>query len=451
MMFLTPIHVQETRLACSGRGQLAWSVLNAEWITHPTRASADSGFIAHKKNQFEDTLHRSEEERHEYQTHIDAITRTVALLDPLEARIEEMSSEERAQFKLGPELGGWSPAIYYKILKKVYGQAAGEVYEALQSSPSVAVPVVLARLKQKNEDWRRLQREFGRTWREVEAKNFYKSLDYQGITFKANDKKNTTSKAFVQDIESIKAAQVKAKGRKAGGSSRPIAASCQLEYEFQDMDVLHDTLKLVYSFLDHSVSISQWSSSERRGIEQFLRSFLPTLFMFPPQELNAACGPLQPSHEDDSATDAIQERVDNGTNAVRDVSGQRSVGGGHSEGVPAGALRKRLLKTAQQNSPRRSAEELRSRSASPADSPMISSRLANDGEVAPHQDDRSNPEDVWIKQIPLVPRDGNVDAGTMPASKRPFFAGTTFYTLLRLIQVTFNARFRRTCSDEKNS
>ena len=129
--------------------------------------------MTHKKNTFEDALHRSEEERHEYQVHIDSLLRTISVLDPLEARIEEMSAEERASFKLGPDLGGWSPAVYQKVIKKVYGrEAASEVYRALQEFPGVAVPVVLARLKQKSEEWRRLQREWNRTWREIDAKNF---------------------------------------------------------------------------------------------------------------------------------------------------------------------------------------------------------------------------------------------------------------------------------------
>lgn len=96
--------------------------------------------------------------------HIDSLLRTISVLDPLEARIEEMSAEERASFKLGPDLGGWSPAVYQKVIKKVYGrEAASEVYRALQEFPGVAVPVVLARLKQKSEEWKRLQREWNRT------------------------------------------------------------------------------------------------------------------------------------------------------------------------------------------------------------------------------------------------------------------------------------------------
>ena len=48
------------------------SVLNDEWISQPTFATEEAGFIAHKKNVYEEALHRSEEERHEYDFHIEA-------------------------------------------------------------------------------------------------------------------------------------------------------------------------------------------------------------------------------------------------------------------------------------------------------------------------------------------------------------------------------------------
>ena len=161
--------------------------------------------MTHKKNVFEDTLHKSEEERHEYQVHIEALIRTIAVLDPLNSRIAEMSPEERQQFRLKADLGGPSRAIYEKMIKKVYGRDAGmEVIKALHECPGVSVPVVLNRLKQKCEEWKRSQREWSRTWREVDAKNFYKALDHQGITFKQNDKKNITMKSFVAELESGK-------------------------------------------------------------------------------------------------------------------------------------------------------------------------------------------------------------------------------------------------------
>jgi paired amphipathic helix protein Sin3a len=48
---------------CSGRDALCWDVLNDSYISHPTWASEDTGFVAAKKNQYEEALHRVEEER----------------------------------------------------------------------------------------------------------------------------------------------------------------------------------------------------------------------------------------------------------------------------------------------------------------------------------------------------------------------------------------------------
>ncbi|KAI0347668.1 hypothetical protein BDW22DRAFT_1319555 [Trametopsis cervina] len=438
-----PLH--ETRLACSGRDQLAWSVLNDEWVSHPTWASEEAGFLTHKKNSFEETLHRSEEERHEYQVHIEAIMRTIAVLDPLEARIDEMSAEERAQLKLGPELGGWSPSIYQKVIKKVYGRDAGqEVYRALQEYPGVAVPVVLARLKQKSEEWRRLQREWNRTWREVDAKNFYKALDHQGITFKNNDKKNITAKYFMQDIESVKAAQ-----ESDPSNDKPFnSPGYQLEYELDDTEVLQDSLKLIYSFLDHSTTI--YSVSERRGIEEFLRAFIPTLYSFSLHDFNAACGPLQPAVDDQDMDDA--EEIDCGAKSSR--SGRHSAAGNHSAGIPAGDLRKRLLKTVQEGSISRAAKQSNSNSADTESPPAEKNSSAGKASSGPHDDGaempadgdrRSNTDEAWIGGIPLVEHGQGstpMQAGETLAKKRPFFGGTTFYTLLRLIQLLYSRLLR---------
>ena len=409
--------------------------------------------MTHKKNTFEDALHRSEEERHEYQVHIDSLLRTISVLDPLEARIEEMSAEERASFKLGPDLGGWSPAVYQKVIKKVYGrEAASEVYRALQEFPGVAVPVVLARLKQKSEEWRRLQREWNRTWREIDAKNFYKALDTQGLQWKVLDKRNITSKAFVQEIEAARAAQLaerELEGDQGKNGSQPFRSlGYQLEFELDDMDVLHDSLKMIYSFLDHSSS--QYSPSERRGIEQFLRSLIPTLFSFSPYEFGVTNVPLRPVIDDEDMDDT-EDHPEEEVKSVR--SGRRSVAGTHSTGVPAGDLRKRLLKTVREGQTSRSTaatSKVQSNSnsagtASPVEKQSPTTKVGGgsgataNGEVAGYAKDRFNTEESWIGGIPLGPQEyGSAlgGAGDTLAKKRPFFAGTTFYTLVRLLQVS---------------
>ncbi|THH20510.1 hypothetical protein EW146_g864 [Bondarzewia mesenterica] len=350
----------EARLATSGRGQLARSVLNDEWISHPTWASEESGFVTHKKNSFEEVIHRCEDERHEYQIHLEGITRTIALLEPLSTRIEDMSNEERATLRLKPDLGGESKCIYQRTLRKVYGKEAGnEIYQALQDCPSVAVPVVVQRLKQKCEDWRRAQKEWGITWRQIESKNFYKSLDHLGINFKANDKKNITTKSFVAEIESLKAEQAQARDMEKKPPFIFGSLGFQLEYAFDDTAVLHDSLKLIYSYLDHNQNV--YSQQERRSVEKFLRSFVPTLCMYPLPEFNAACGPLD---QDDDSGDEPLGGADGSDDAGSHRGGRRTGGGVHP-----GDLRKKLLKTAQEKSTGRRGRESHSATASRAASP----------------------------------------------------------------------------------
>ena len=164
-------------MQCSGRDKLCWEVLNDEWVSVMTLGSEEF-FLAHRKNPFEEALHRSEEERHEYDFHIEANLRTIALLEPIAAKIATMSPKERETFRLKPGLGGQSKSLYQRIIKKVYGKEIGrEVIAALHENPCVSVPIVLARLKQKDEEWKRALREWNRVWREVDAKNFYRSLD----------------------------------------------------------------------------------------------------------------------------------------------------------------------------------------------------------------------------------------------------------------------------------
>ncbi len=87
-------------MPCSGRDEMCRSVLNDEWVSHPTWTSEEWGFVSGRKNIYEDALHRTEEERHEYDFHIEAIVRTIAMLEPINNKILQMNLEDRATFKL---------------------------------------------------------------------------------------------------------------------------------------------------------------------------------------------------------------------------------------------------------------------------------------------------------------------------------------------------------------
>jgi transcription termination factor NusB len=146
---------QERLKACSGRDEMCYSVLNDDWASHPTWASEDSGFVAHRKNVFEEALHRIEEERHDYDYYIEANSKVIQLLEPIGQQILTLSQPELAHFRMPAGLGGQSQSIYKRILKKIYGPKRGQdVAEDLFANPISVLPVVLARLKQKDEEWR---------------------------------------------------------------------------------------------------------------------------------------------------------------------------------------------------------------------------------------------------------------------------------------------------------
>ncbi|GAN07470.1 sin3 protein [Mucor ambiguus] len=301
---------------CSGRDQIAWEVLNDEFVSHPIWASEDDGFVASKKSQYEEAMHRCEEERYDYNMNIEANLNVIALLEPIAHRIEAMSMEERANFKLRPGLGGQSVTIYERIIKKVYDKERGmEIIELLYSSPAQVIPILLKRLKQKDEEWKRAQREWNKIWRELDAKNFYRALDYQGITFKSNDRKAMAPKALVSEIENLQ----HEKKMKEGGSDKAMHSkeSYQFKFAFNDNGIFKDVTRVIYSFIDRQTG---YTSSDREKIRTFIQTFIPLCFQLEdvvPEGMSLYADEVE---EDDLAEDDDDNNSTNTEESESDVA-----------------------------------------------------------------------------------------------------------------------------------
>lgn len=61
----------------------------------------------------------------------------------------------------------------------------------------------VTRLKSKQEDWLDAQRQFNKMWREQLEKYHLKSLDHQGINFKASDTKIMRPKSLIGEVECL--------------------------------------------------------------------------------------------------------------------------------------------------------------------------------------------------------------------------------------------------------
>ena len=198
-----------------------------------------------------------------------------------------MDPEERAHFNLKAGLGGQSKSIYQRIIKKVYGKELGpDIIRAMHENPIVALPIVIDRLKAKDEEWKKAQREWNRVWREQDAKNFYKALDHQGVAFKTSDKKVLSQKSLVTEIETRRREQNNVRAALLDNS--PWRRRPQFDLTFPDAEVLKDVLKLVISYLDRINNAL--SPSDKDRIERHLRDFVPLLFMFDKEEFDAEFG-----------------------------------------------------------------------------------------------------------------------------------------------------------------
>ena len=95
-----------------------------------------------------------------------------------------MPPDDLSHFTLDSTLAGNSEVLQRKAIHRIYGDKAHDIIEGMMKSPSVAVPVVLKRLKSKQDEWVEAQRSFNKTWRDQLEKYYLKSLDHQGINFK---------------------------------------------------------------------------------------------------------------------------------------------------------------------------------------------------------------------------------------------------------------------------
>ena len=189
-------------LRFSGRTTLCNEVLNNQWVSFPSWAE-DNSFVGSRKNQYEEYMYRCEDERFELDVVIETNASTIRVLEGVAKKISRMSAEESTRFKLDDCLGGSSPVLHQRALKRIYGEKAQDMIDGLKRNPVVAVPVVLRRLKSKEEEWREAQKGFNKIWREQNEKYYLKSLDYQGINFKQNDVKALRSKSLMNEIETV--------------------------------------------------------------------------------------------------------------------------------------------------------------------------------------------------------------------------------------------------------
>lgn len=277
---------------CSGRSPLCREVLNDTWVSFPSW-SEDSTFVTSRKTQYEEHIYRCEDERFELDVVIETNLATIRCLEAVQKKMGRMSSEEAAKFRLDNALGGSSDVLQRKAIQRIYGDKAPDIIDGLKKNPVVAVPLVLRRLKAKEEEWREAQRDFNKYWREQNEKYYLKSLDHQGINFKQNDIKAIRSKALLNEIETIY------DERSEQDTETAEAFNPHLSYVYKDRSVIEDASSLILHHMKRQAAIHK---DDKHKIKLLLRQLIPDLFFSPRQEMS------DDEDEDDMETDEAVEK-----------------------------------------------------------------------------------------------------------------------------------------------
>ncbi|CDH60237.1 sin3p-rpd3p histone-deacetylase dna binding [Lichtheimia corymbifera JMRC:FSU:9682] len=242
---------------CTGKDALCHEVLNNDYVSHPIWQREDSDFPATKKNLHEQEMHGCEEERHKYDSAIDINASAVAYLESMMAAAAGEFAIKEEKLELN--------SITKSAIKRVYDSPrAQEVLDMLQKYPVQIAPIVIKRLRQKGGQWKRKQYELLPIWRERDAKNYYRALDYAALTFRTVDRKATTPQKILQEIK-----------KKDG--------HWIFDYG-EDMSVMQDVVHVILSYATRHHAIV-----DRDVIRGFLQRFLPWLFgMYNVSELQSS-------------------------------------------------------------------------------------------------------------------------------------------------------------------
>jgi paired amphipathic helix protein Sin3a len=206
---------------CSQRSDEESKVLNDVWVSLPVGSEESYTFRHMRRNTYEETLFRVEDERFEIDMAIDSNLCTLALLEPFAEEMAMLSVNDlqtQVDQDNDPKPGGdqkglggkyfrytFDPkilgVIHRNSITRIYAEQGPEMLELLKNNPSVAIPIVVRRLRQKDEEWRRVRDRLNRHWKELAENNYYKSLDHRSLTWRTTDKRAISTRTLISEIK----------------------------------------------------------------------------------------------------------------------------------------------------------------------------------------------------------------------------------------------------------
>ncbi|XP_071709702.1 paired amphipathic helix protein Sin3-like 4 isoform X2 [Rutidosis leptorrhynchoides] len=225
-------------------------VLNDRWVS-VTSGSEDYSFKHMRKNQYEETLFRCEDDRYELEMLLESVKATAKRV---EKRLNNLTKTDNAKRDEKP-----LTVLHLRCIERLYGDNGLDVIDLLKRNESVALPVILTRLKQKEEEWEMCLYDFNKVWADIYAKNYHKSLDHRSFYFKQQDQKSLSTKALLAEIKEISEVTSKEEisYRHFSFSRREITSPHQ-EFEYCDLSVHEDMYQILKYYIQENCTLEQF-------------------------------------------------------------------------------------------------------------------------------------------------------------------------------------------------
>ncbi|KAL4332622.1 hypothetical protein GQ457_07G016760 [Hibiscus cannabinus] len=170
-----------------------------------------------------------------------------------------------------------------RCIERLYDDYGLDVMDVLRKKAQLDLPVILTRLKQKQEEWTSCRSDFNKIWAEVYAKNHHKSLDHRSFYFKQQDPKNLSTKALLAEIKEI---SEKKRGEDdvclsiAAGNRRSIIPN--MEFEYPDHEIHED----LYQLIKYSGGV-MYTTEQLDDVKKIWTTFLEPMLGLPSRHQGA--------------------------------------------------------------------------------------------------------------------------------------------------------------------
>ncbi|XP_020890278.1 paired amphipathic helix protein Sin3-like 5 isoform X2 [Arabidopsis lyrata subsp. lyrata] len=241
-----PIHIP------SYRNSLGEKVLNDHWVS-VTSGSEDYSFKHMRKNQYEESLFRCEDDRFELDMLLESVSATIKRVEILLEKINNNTISIETPICIREHLS----VLNLRCIERLYGDYGLDVVDFLKKSSHTALPVILTRLKQKQKEWARCRSDFRKVWAEVYAKNHQKSLDHRSFYFKQQDSKNLSTKGLVAEIKDISERKHKEDLIRAVAVGNKPAFTPDMEFSYTDTQVHTDLYQLIKYYCEEIYATEQ--------------------------------------------------------------------------------------------------------------------------------------------------------------------------------------------------